>query len=191
MEENKLTAKTELVVIGGSTGSLGVIISIMRHLRNVTYAIIVVLHRKSTADSILADLLSSHSAINVKEAEEKELIVPGRAYLAPPDYHLLIESDRTISLDASEKVNFSRPSIDVTFESAAEVYGAGAAGLLLSGGNNDGAEGLKKIHERGGLCIVQDPLSAEVPFMPEFALSQLQPHQILHKNDIPGFLSLL
>lgn len=191
MEENALTIKHEMIVIGGSAGSLSVIISILRYLRRVDYAIIIVLHRKSTADSILTDLLSSHSSLTVKEAEEKESIVPGTVYLAPPDYHLLIENDRTISLDASEKINFSRPSIDVTFESAAEIYGNRLAGVLLSGGNHDGTEGLKKIHGSGGLCIVQDPASADVAFMPEHALAQFQPQKVVHKDELPVVLSLL
>lgn len=191
MEENALTIKPGILVVGGSAGSLGVIIDILHHLHSIDYAIIIILHRKSTPDSVLPNLLSSHSKLEVKEAEEKEPILAGHVYVAPPGYHLLVEKDHTFSFDVSEKVNFSRPSIDVTFESVAEVYGENAIALLLSGGNNDGAEGLKKIYAYGGYCIVQDPASADVPFMPAFALSQMQPHKVLAKHEIPLFLSLL
>lgn len=189
MEENALTINPEIIVIGGSAGSLNVIISILRHFGRIRFAVIIVIHRKPTSDSILTDLLSSQTSLTVKEAEEKEPISPEHVYLAPPDYHLLIENDRTISLDASEKVNFSRPAIDVTFESAAQVYGAGTVGLLLSGGNHDGAEGLKQIKAHGGFCIVQDPATADVAFMPEYALSQMTPQKVLDKEKLPAFLS--
>ena len=191
MEENALTIKPELILIGGSAGSLTVIIDILSRLKRIQYAVIVVLHRKSAADSLLTGLLSAQSSLVVKEAEEKEPIVPGCVYLAPPNYHLLIENDRTLSLDDSEKVNFSRPSIDVTFESAADVYREKIVALLLSGGNNDGVEGLKYIYQHGGFCVVQDPASADVTFMPQTALDQMQPHKVIDKNDIPAFLSLM
>jgi two-component system, chemotaxis family, protein-glutamate methylesterase/glutaminase len=189
MEENDVNR--DLMLIGGSAGSLGVIIYILQHLEQDRFAIIIILHRKESAEPMLAELLSSRTQFQVKEAEEKEIITPGYVYLAPANYHLLIEEDSTLSLDASEKINFSRPSIDVTFESAAVAYKNKTIGILLSGGNNDGAEGLKKIREAGGLTIVQDPATADVAFMPEYALSMSKPDFVLSKESIIRFLNNL
>lgn len=188
MEENLLRGEYDLLVIGGSAGSLSVIISILEQLLTARYAVVIVLHRRGSADSLLAGLLASRTAMPVKEAEEKELIMPGTVYLAPADYHLLIERDHTFSLDASEKVHFSRPSIDVTFESAAIIYRHKAAGLLLSGGNQDGSAGLQSISKTGGLTIVQDPGSAEVGMMPEFAISLFRPDKIITKEELPEYI---
>jgi two-component system, chemotaxis family, protein-glutamate methylesterase/glutaminase len=109
-------------------------------------------------------------ALRVKEANEKEPIQAGVIYLAPPNYHLLIENDRTFSLSIDERVNYARPSIDMLFETAAQVYGPQTVGIILTGANNDGANGLRLIKERGGLAIVQDPRTAESTFMPQAAL---------------------
>lgn len=179
----------ELLIIGGSAGSLGIIIDILQHLKSARFAVVVIIHRKGGADSVLTDLLAFKTDLTVKEIEEKDKIIAGTVYLAPADYHLLFEGNKTISLDASEKVNFSRPSIDVAFESAAGVYKNKLAGLLLSGGNNDGAEGLHVIHKLGGLTIVQDPETADVPYMPASALNIFTPHYIIAKQDIPAFIS--
>src|SRR5690606_14100242 len=110
----------------------------------------------------------------VKEAEEKEFLRRGQVYLVPGDYHLLIERDGSVSLDISEKVHFSRPSIDVTLESAAEIYGEKLAVILLSGASPDGAEGLRQVKESGGLCMVQHPGSAEMSVMPKLAIERAE-----------------
>ena len=117
-------------------------------------------------------MFSSRTKLKVKEVEDKDYILPGHVYIAPPDYHLLLEDENTFSLDASEKIYFSRPSIDVTFESVAEVFGAAVIGILLSGANADGAIGLSKIQQAGGFTIVQDPESAEVDYMPRQAIDK-------------------
>src|SRR5690606_15964808 len=117
----------------------------------------------------LAELFSNKTSIPVKEIDEKEQIKRGMIYIAPPDYHTLIEKDKTFSLDFSEKVNYSRPGIDVTFQTAAEAYGQGAAAILLSGANADGTSGLDTIKAFGGITIVQSPQTAEVDFMPSYA----------------------
>ena len=164
-------ASFSIVVIGGSAGSLDVIMNILAELPvtiPVTY--IIILHRKSYSDSTLAELLATKTSLPVKEVEDKEALLPRTVYLAPPDYHLLIENKKSFSLDASEKVQFSRPSIDVTFESVAAVFGKEAIGVLLSGANADGALGLQKIKASGGYTIVQDPVTAEVDYMPEQAI---------------------
>lgn len=187
MEEDDMMG-TKLVVIGGSAGSLEVLIKMLQEVGDVRIPIIVVIHRKGTLHSALAELLNFKTPIVVKEAEEKEPIVAGHLYLAPADYHLLIEKDGTLSLDYSEKVNFSRPSIDVTFECAAQVYGAAVIGILLSGGNSDGVEGLKAIKRAGGVCAVQHPESALVSFMPQHAVNELEVDYMLRDSEIAAFL---
>ncbi|MBL7782253.1 MAG: chemotaxis protein CheB [Saprospiraceae bacterium] len=170
MAENKLNL-LRVVVVGGSAGSLETVLALVTALpARMKDAIILVLHRKNDSESILGNLMSNKTALPVREVEDKDEIRPGVIYIAPPDYHLLIENEYTFSLDSSEKVHFSRPSIDVTFESVAEVFRERAIGVLLSGANADGASGLLKIKAAGGLTIVQDPLSAEVGYMPQQAV---------------------
>ncbi|MBT1704774.1 chemotaxis protein CheB [Chryseosolibacter indicus] len=164
----------ELLVIGGSAGSLSVVLKILPHInRSLGLAIIIVFHRKNSEDTSLIEVLSRRTDCYVKEAEDKDELQPGTIYLAPADYHVLIEKDRSITLDDSEKINHSRPSIDVTFESAAEVYNSSLACMLLSGANADGVEGLISARKRGALILVQDPATAEVPFMPKQALERV------------------
>lgn len=180
------------LVIGGSAGSIEVIVKILKKLeKDLAIAIIIIIHRKSTSDASLTNLFNSRSVIEVTEAEEKEEILPGRIYLAPANYHLLIETDHTFSLDASEKVEYSRPSIDVTFQSAADVYGESLAALLLSGANSDGSEGLLTIANTGGLTIVQNPESAEVGFMPKAAIFKTVVDYIIETDNLPDFVNKL
>ena len=127
----------------------------------------------------------------VKEVEEKEEMLPATIYIAPPNYHLLIENDHTFSLDASEKVNFSRPSIDVTFESAAEVFKENIVCLLLSGANSDGSAGLKIVKEFGGAALVQDPDSAVVSFMPESAIANVEVDAVLKSSEMSEYINNL
>lgn len=161
----------DAIIFGGSAGSLEVILKFLPEIRNpIDSTLIFILHRKSTqTDDVLTHLFSSKSDLPVKEVEDKEIILPNRVYLAPAGYHLLIEKERTFSLDISEKVNYSRPSIDITFFTAAEAFGKNLIGVLLSGGNSDGTEGLKKIKRHGGRTFVQDPQTAQIPFMPSHA----------------------
>lgn len=187
MEENSLE---KIVVIGGSAGSLDVLLQVLPLLdKTLGMPLIVVLHRKTSFDSTLRDLFATRTALAVQEAEEKETLMPGQIYIAPADYHLLIERDRSVSFDFSEKVHYSRPSIDVTFESAADVYGTGAAGILLSGANSDGASGLKTIRLRGGKTAVQDPSSAEIDYMPKQAIAIHAAEHILPVNEIAHFIN--
>jgi two-component system chemotaxis response regulator CheB len=149
------------------------------------------LHRKAGTDDLLTNLLSSKTKLPVKELEEKEKINRSIIYIAPSDYHLLIENNKTFSLDASEKVNFSRPSIDVIFQSAAEVYKENLVCLLLSGSNNDGIEGLHKVKENGGMAIIQNPLSAAVSYMPEQAALHVDVDDVLEIEDIADYINKL
>jgi two-component system, chemotaxis family, protein-glutamate methylesterase/glutaminase len=192
MAEDQVRRPGHLLVVGGSAGSLEAILKILPALRNgLDIAVIIIVHRKPSNDTILVDLLNSKMEMLVKEAEEKEAIFRGHVYVVPADYHVLIESDLTLSLDVSEKVNFSRPSIDVTFESAADVMGTRVIGILLSGANADGVEGLKKIQAKGGLCIVQEPGSAEVDYMPRQAIQQVKIDKILPAGEIADYINRL
>ena len=178
MAKKSLTDCT-ILVIGGSAGSLEVILQLLPVIpKNIPFAIVLVLHRKS-GESLLTELLAEKTVLPVTEVEEKDELHPGVVYIAPPDYHLLIEQDHSFSLDYSEKINYSRPSIDVTFESAAEVFGDKSAAMLLSGANADGVDGLKHIQKSGGLTIVQDPKDASVSYMPQQALEAMDPDYIM------------
>lgn len=171
MEKDDIEQSITLLVIGGSSGSLDIVLKVLSGIQeNSKVSIVVVMHRKNSSDSVLSDLLTYRSSLPVVEVEDKERIRPSQVYLVPPDYHLLFEKEQVLSLDDSEKINFSRPSIDVTFESAAETYGAKVIGILLSGANADGTAGLESIHAHGGITIVQRPETASSPYMPEQAL---------------------
>jgi two-component system, chemotaxis family, protein-glutamate methylesterase/glutaminase len=192
MAQDNINKKCDLLVIGGSAGSLDAILSFLPGLKkNLSFPIVIVLHRKSTAESLLTDLFAAKTALKVKEAEEKELLKGATIYLAPADYHLLIENDHTISLDFSEKVQYSRPSIDVTFESASDVYGNSLVCLLLSGANADGTEGLRVVKRNGGLTLVQDPLTAEVSYMPQQAIDNKVADIVLTTTEITDYINNL
>lgn len=192
MAENSVTSSIQLIVIGGSAGSLDVILKLIPALNTgLPVAIIIVTHRKPSNDDILVELLNARSAWPVKEAEEKEPVEPHTIYIAPTDYHLLLEKDHTFSLDVSEKVNYSRPSIDITFESAAEVYGPFLLGILLSGANADGVDGMKSIKSHGGICLVQDPDTADVDYMPRQAVQQVKVDMVLPADQLAGYINSL
>ena len=165
MEANDF--KTELVVIGGSAGSLQVILEMLKNLNDhLDFPMVLVLHRKAQAISILPKLLQKFSTLEVIEIEDKTEIENNKIYIVPSDYHLLFETKNLVSLDGSEKMNYSRPSIDVIFRSASEIFGEGVVGVLLSGANADGVEGLNYIKKNKGKVWIQDPETAEVNYMP-------------------------
>jgi two-component system chemotaxis response regulator CheB len=150
--------KYQIVVMGGSAGAMTVLVELLPDFpADFPVPIVIAVHLHPRQDNAHIERLASQCALRVKEADEKEPIQAGAIYLAPPNYHLLIESDRTFSLSIDERVNYARPSIDVLFETAAQVYGPQTIGVVLTGANNDGAGGLRLIKERGGLAIVQDP----------------------------------
>ena len=189
MEKAKLTRSYELLVIGGSAGSLEVILNVLPNIsESQSYSIIIVLHRKGS-ESLLAELLSVRTSWPVKEAEEKDVIIPGHIYVAPADYHLLVEKDHTLSLDYSEKLHYSRPGIDASFETAAEAYGEACACLLLSGANADGTQGMKRIKELGGLTLVQHPADASVSYMPQQAVDSMSADYILNTVDMAAVIN--
>ncbi|HEY9261808.1 chemotaxis protein CheB [Chitinophaga sp.] len=185
-----MTTAPYLIVIGGSAGGLQPILTLLPGLAvSLNAAIIIVLHRQSHYESVLTELLSAKTLLPVKEAAEKEPLLKGTIYIVPADYHLLIETDHTLSLDYSEKVNFSRPSIDVTFSSAALAYGSNMAALLLSGANTDGTEGLIDVHEAGGTTAVQDPATADVDYMPRQAIELAPVDIILQPQEMATFIN--
>ena len=170
--QKKAVVTPEAVAIGVSAGGLKALSAILPALpANYPLPIMIVIHLPPDRDSVVAELFDAKCALTVREAEDKEDILPGHAYFAPPDYHLLIEPDRRLSLSSEEPVLFSRPSVDVLFESAADVYGEGLIGVVLTGANPDGALGLKSILEAGGRGLVQRPDEAYASAMPEAALA--------------------
>ena len=138
---------------------------------------------------MLRNLLSSQTSSKVYEIEDKQTLLPACIYLAPPNYHLLFEKELHCSLDNSEKINFSRPSIDVAFESASRVFGARLVCILLSGANADGVEGMKKAKKNGGMLVVQNPKTAIVAFMPQQAILQCSVDRVLNGEDMADFIN--
>lgn len=180
------------IVIGASAGGMTALRILLTSLpRNFSAAVIVVQHVSSRSDNYMVRYLNDNCIINVKEADEKEKIVCGKVYFAPPNYHLLIEDDETFSLTIDEPYNYARPSIDILFETASEVYTNQLIGVILTGANHDGSQGLKKIKEYGGLTIVQDPQTAEFTEMPTAALQAIDVDDILSLEKIGPFLKKL
>jgi two-component system chemotaxis response regulator CheB len=177
------------VVIGVSAGGMKALDRILPLLpADFNLPVIIVSHRHPDSDDYLEQHMNEHCSLPVKQADEKEKVIPGVIYFAPPNYHLLIEDNRTFSLSVEAPVNYARPSIDVLFESALGVFGSGLVGIVLTGANNDGSRGLKKIKQAGGLTIAQDPADAEVPHMPKAAIAAADPDLILPLEKIGEFL---
>jgi two-component system chemotaxis response regulator CheB len=179
--------------VGGvSAGGLEALQSLLAVIpEDFSLALVIVQHMHPQQDDFLVAHLSQACRLTVREAREKQAVKSGVVYLAPANYHLLIEADKTFSLSADEKVNFSRPSIDVLFETAAEAYGAGLIGVILTGASRDGAAGLRRIKEKEGLAIVQDPQTAEYPAMPLAALEETQVDYVLSIDRIGRLLGEL
>ncbi|MCP4697292.1 MAG: chemotaxis protein CheB [Gammaproteobacteria bacterium] len=185
----KPTQKYEAVVVGSSAGGIKALTTLLAALPGeFPLPIIIVQHLHPESDSYLAHILGTRCGLTVKQADEKESIVPGRVYLAPPAYHLLIEEDRTFSLSLEGPVNFARPAVDVLFESAIDAYRSGIIGIILTGANHDGSQGLRQIKEMGGYAIVEDPETAEVNAMPRAAIAAAKVDQILPVTQIGPYL---
>ncbi len=177
------------IIIGGSAGSFKVVTEILNALpKNIPSAVILVLHRLRHVKEGFTDALKIKSTLPVGEPFDKEKILPGRVYIAPANYHLYIEPDRIFALSAEEPVNHSRPSIDLTLSSAAFSFREKMLGIVLSGANNDGAEGLKDVAEYGGITIVQDPKDAVVNTMPDAAIIASRTKNILSSQGIIEFI---
>ena len=189
-----LTAKErisefEAVVIGVSAGGLAALHTMLPLLPvDFDLPVIIVQHLHPASGNYLVQDLNARCHLSVKQADEKEIIKSGTVYMAPPNYHLLVEEDRTFSLTVDKRVNYARPSIDVLFETAALAYREKLIGVILTGANNDGSRGLKKIKETGGFAVVQDPLNAEVDSMPRAALVATAVDYILPLDQIGPLL---
>ena len=182
----------EAVVMGASAGGVSALLTVFSRLpATFSLPIVVVLHLPEGRPSLLAHLFGMRLPIAVREAADKESIAPATLYFAAPGYHLSVEADRSFSLSCEAPVHFSRPSIDLLMESAADAYGASLAGILLTGANFDGAAGLARIKQRGGYTVVQDPAEAQVCTMPEAALRQHTPDLILDLKAIGSLLPTL
>lgn len=177
------------VVIGGSAGSFQVITKILSSLpKNFPLPVLLSLHRLKHVRSGFVEALSIKSTIPIAEPYDKENIKPGRGYLAPANYHMYVELNKRIALSTEEPVNHSRPSIDLTFETAAHAYRNKLIGIILSGANRDGAYGLKKLKQAGGVAIVQDPNECQVKTMTEASLKLTTVDHIFSTDQIIQFL---
>jgi two-component system, chemotaxis family, protein-glutamate methylesterase/glutaminase len=166
-----MTREIDLIVIGGSAGAIEVLREALRGLTaTLRPAIAIVIHLPPEGPNVLHEVLSHAGSPPMKVAEDKEPIVPGTIYFAPPDYHLLVEAGRTFALSQDDRVHYSRPAVDVLFESAAEAYGEKLLAIVLSGANADGAAGLRAVADAGGVAVVQSIESADVIAMPASAL---------------------
>jgi two-component system, chemotaxis family, protein-glutamate methylesterase/glutaminase len=182
----------EAVVIGASAGGVHALLAVLSGLPdNFRLPVVALLHLPEDRESRLSEIFRHKLALQVREAADKERIAPATLYFAGSGYHLSVEMDRSFSLSCEPPVHHSRPSIDVLMESAADAYGAGLAGILLTGANADGAAGLARIRQRGGLTVVQDPAEAQVAAMPQAAIGMLQPSLILTLDGIRNLLPQL
>ncbi|MDA1052881.1 MAG: chemotaxis protein CheB [Planctomycetota bacterium] len=209
----------EIIVIGASKGGTRALQTLLGNLPDdFPLPVVIVLHRGKESDEMLVSMLQKSTSLPVSEAEDKEVIVPQHIYLAPPDYHLLIDVGRIAVIDDSRlsiedckepdacaipqivnasfalstdaPVHLARPSIDVLFESAAETYGKGVIGIILTGASRDGSEGLAFIKTRGGLTLVQDPATADSAMMPKAAVEMSRVDRVLPLLEIASFLAL-
>jgi two-component system, chemotaxis family, protein-glutamate methylesterase/glutaminase len=178
----------DLIVVGASWGGLDALTALVRGLPpEFQVPVVIVQHRGPDAQSFLSDLLQQWTGRKVLEPEDKEPIEPGHIYIAPANYHLLVEPGH-FSLTTEAPVRYSRPSIDVMFGSAAHAYGRRLIGMVLTGANEDGSRGLQCVEEYGGYCVVQDPATAEVATMPEAALRRVPRAAKLPLADIPAHI---
>ena len=186
IEEKKKYQK--LVIIGASAGGINAVRQVVSRLpKNFPAPIVVIQHMNSFMNMFFIDFLNSHSSLHVKEVNHMELLLPGRIYYAPPNYHALLEGGRVL-LNADQKVNYSRPSIDVFFESAAFEEKENLIGVILTGANRDGSYGMNLIKACGGTCVIQDPETAESQEMPRSAQKNIEAEKVFALEDIAAEL---
>ncbi|MBW4695491.1 MAG: chemotaxis protein CheB [Lyngbya sp. HA4199-MV5] len=178
----------ELVVIGTSLGGFSALKALLGALQPpFPSAIAIVQHRHKESGALMGGYMQQYTTLPVHEAEDKDELLPGHVYLAPADYHLLVEHGY-VTLSVDEPVCFARPSIDVLFESAADAYGKRVIGIILTGANRDGTNGLARIKAKGGVAIVQDPATAEIGMMPQLAIAKTAVDAILPLPEIAPYL---
>lgn len=191
-EGPSLTTAYQAVVIGGSSGGIDALIELLPALpASLRVPVIVVLHLPRDRPSLLPAIFQTRCALPLREAHDKDPLAPGAVYFAPPDYHLLVDTGPRAALSVDPPVHYSRPSIDVLFESAADLYTKHLIGVLLSGANEDGTRGLQAIAAAGGLLVVQDPASAAMPTMPLSAVGRAPVHHVLPPAGIGRLLAQL
>jgi two-component system chemotaxis response regulator CheB len=182
----------EAVVIGASAGGIQALSEILPALApDATVAVFVVIHLPRDRPSLLVEVFSRRCALRVREAEDKEPVMAGTVYFAPANYHLLLEEGPHLALSADDLVHHARPAIDVLFESAAEVYRERLLGIILTGANEDGADGLAAVHDAGGMTVVQEPQSAYSSLMVLSALARRSPDLVLPLGGIAELLRSL
>ncbi|MGH9945523.1 MAG: chemotaxis protein CheB [Pyrinomonadaceae bacterium] len=182
----------EIVCVGASAGGLAAVQTLLSGLAgDFALPVVIVQHRGRTGGEGLGGFLQRHCALPVSEPDDKDEIQSGHVYVAPRDYHLLVGRREGFALSTSAPVNFARPSIDLLFESAADAWGPGALGVVLTGANRDGALGLARIKERGGGAIVQEPASAQVREMPDAAIALARPDHVAALPEIAALLNQL
>lgn len=178
----------KLVVIGASAGGINAVRLVISALpKSFSAPIVIAQHMNAFMNMFFLDYLNSHTQLKVKEAQHMELLMPGRVYYIPPNYHALYDNSRLL-LNADAKVNFSRPSIDVLFESVAFEEKENVIAVVLTGANSDGAFGLKLIEQNGGVCIVQNPEDADSVEMPKAAINATKNPKVEYLSDIPELL---
>lgn len=180
--------RRSIVVIGTSRGGLQALRTLLAGLpRAFPVPVVIVQHRGNTPDEALCDLLQERSVLPIAEAEDKQALLPGHVYLAPEDYHLLIDNG-CVALSTAAPLAYSRPSIDVLFDSAAVAYGPGVIGVILTGSNRDGAAGAVRIKEQGGVVVAEDPATAASNAMPAAAIAAAAVDRVLPLDEIAAFL---
>jgi two-component system chemotaxis response regulator CheB len=180
----------DAVVIGASAGGVEALSVLLPAIpRSYGGAVFVVLHLPRDRRSLLVDIFGPKCVLTVREAEDKEPVAPGTIYFAPSDYHLLVDRGPALALSTDAPVNFSRPSIDVLFEAAADVYGPRLLGVILTGANDDGAAGLEAVSRAGGTTCVQEPSTAYASLMAEAAIRRVRPHHVLGLAELARLLS--
>jgi two-component system, chemotaxis family, protein-glutamate methylesterase/glutaminase len=187
-----LAARIDAVVIGASAGGIEALTVLLPALApGLRPPVFIVLHLPRDRPSMLADIFEKKCAVPVREAEDKEMVTPGTVYFAPNDYHLLVDQGPQLALSADDPVHHSRPSVDVLFESAVDVYKDRLLGIILTGANEDGATGLAAVHDAGGVTIVQRPETALAPLMALSALKLRPADWVLTLNEIAAMLGTL
>ena len=185
----EIRKKYEAIAIGTSAGGFNALSLILAKIApDYPIPVMLVQHRAKTSQDLFEDVLQRRCRIRIKQADEKEKINSGMVYVAPPDYHLLVEADKTFSLSSDPPVQFSRPSIDVLFESAAQVYRDKLIGIILTGSNHDGAVGISEIKRMGGMTIAQDPAEAQYSLMTQ---ASIDTHHVDHVLSLAGIRDLL
>lgn len=187
-----LSGRIDAVVIGASAGGVEALSVLLPALSaDSKAAVFIVLHLPRDRPSLLSEIFARKCPLPVREAQDKESVAPGTVYFAPTNYHLLLDAGPQMALSADDLVHHSRPSIDVLFESAAHVYANRLLGIILTGANEDGAEGLAAVHDNGGITVVQEPASAQSPQMALSALKLRPADFVMSLNGIAGLLGAL